>query len=284
MDNYKKFVISGYHIAKILKHKPGKIEISLDLGITKSEVTKTDNELIFPDGQKIQFSILEKAIKKRHLEDCFLIEKNLLLYIYIFENSTVYKLYESNIDWSPTLFINGSVMHAISVSSPIEEAKDKAKTFGNISGNIFDTCFGLGYTSIELIKNGAENVYTCEPSKGVIEIAKINPWSREAFENEKINLKNVDVLKEIVKIKDNEFDYILHDPPNVKINGDLYSLNFYKELHRVLKPNGKLYHFIGGGRIPREYKIDYTKGVIKRLLTAGFIKVDKSYRGVLAWK
>ncbi len=284
MNEYQKFVISGFHIERLLKAKPGKIKISLDLGLTTTEVTKSENEFLLPGGQTIELKILGNANKKRHLEDCFLIENNSLLYMYLFSENRAYKLYESHIDWPPTLWINGSVMHTVSVSKPTEEAENKVNTLGRIFGNVFDTCFGLGYTSIELIKKGATSVYTCELSNDVIEIAKANPWSRETFESKSIELENIDVAKAIVKINDNKFDSILHDPPNVKIEGDLYSLSFYKELYRVLKQGGTLYHFIGGGRTPREYKVNYTKGAVNRLQEAGFRKVSKSYRGIIAYK
>ncbi len=85
-------------------------------------------------------------------------------------------------------------------------------------------------------------------------------------------------------MNDETFDTVLHDPPNVKLNGNLYSLAFYKELYRVTKFGGLVYHFVGGGRIQREYKVDYSKGVEKRLSEAGFKDVRKSFRGFVARK
>jgi len=278
-----KFVLSGFHLSEILKHQNETFDISLDLGMSKSKITKEGNYIIFPDGQKLDIDIIKKA-NKRSNHDCFLLENSSLYFIYIFENKTAYKLYEPHMDYPPTLWINGSVMHTISVSNPIEDVKNKVKMLGEISGEVLDTCFGLGYTAIELKNAGADKVYTYEISKAVLEIAKINPWSKEAFDSSKILIHNSDVISAITQFPEERFSFILHDPPNVKINGDLYSLAFYKELYRVLERNGTLYHFIGGGRVPREYKVDYTKGVIKRLYTAGFRKVVKSYRGVVAYK
>jgi len=278
-----KFVLSGFHLSEILKHQNETFDISLDLGMSKSKITKEGNYIIFPDGQKLDIDIIKKA-NKRSNHDCFLLENSSLYFIYIFENKTAYKLYEPHMDYPPTLWINGSVMHTISVSNPIEDVKNKVKMLGEISGEVLDTCFGLGYTAIELKNAGADKVYTYEISKAVLEIAKINPWSKEAFGGNKISIHNSDIIPAIKQFPEEKFSFILHDPPNIKINGDLYSLSFYKELYHVLERNGALYHFIGGGRIPREYKVDYTKGVIKRLYTAGFRKVVKSYRGVVAYK
>lgn len=258
--------------------------MSLDLGITKSRVVKDKDELLFPDGQKIRLEHFEKINKRRHLQDCFLIEENELVYLYSFEDNSVYKLYEPHIDWPPTLWINGSMMHTVSVSKPTEEAREKVRGLGKIYGNALDTCFGLGYTAIELARSHADSVRTFEHSESVIEIARSNPWSRNAFGNEKIKLENSDIYEAIKDMKDEEFNIVLHDPPNVKIEGDLYSLAFYKELYRVLKSGGTVYHFVGGGRIPHEYKVDYLKGVLRRLSEAGFSRVQKAYRGAIAIK
>jgi len=277
-----KFILSGFHLSEILKHQNETFDISLDLGISKSKITWEGEHVIFPDGQELDINTIKKA-NKRNENDCFLVEKNSLYFIYIFENQTVYKLYEPHIDYPPTLWINGSVMHTISVSNPVEDSRHKVKLWG-ISGEALDTCFGLGYTAIELKNAGADKVYTYEISKAVLEIAKVNPWSREAFSSNKILIHNADIIPTIKKFSEEKFSFILHDPPNIKINGDLYSLAFYKELYRVLEQNGSLYHFIGGGRVPREHRVDYTKGVIKRLYAAGFRKVVKSYRGVTAYK
>jgi len=278
-----KFILSGFHLSEILKHQNETFDISLDLGMSKSKITKEGNYIIFPDGQKLDIDIIKKA-NKRSNHDCFLVEKNSLYFIYIFENQTAYKLYEPRMDYHPTLWINGSVMHTISVSNPIEDVKNKVKVLGEINGEVLDTCFGLGYTAIELKNAGADKVYTYEISKAVLEIAKVNPWSKDAFSSSKILIHNSDIIPAIRQFPEERFSFILHDPPNIKINGDLYPLAFYKELYRVLERNGTLYHFIGGGRAPREYKVDYTKGVIKRLYTAGFRKVVRSYRGVVAYK
>ncbi len=284
MRKYQGFVVSGYHIAKLLECKSGGMEISLDLGLTKDYVVKQGNKFLFPDGQILELSQLEKVNKKRHAQDCFLIEDNSLLYLYSFEYNTAYKLYEPHIDWPPTLWINGSMMHTVSVSKPTEEADNKVKVLGNIKGEVLDTCFGLGYTSIELAKNGANTVRTFELSQSVIEIARVNPWSKEAFSNEKIKLENSDAYHSVTTLRDKEFDLVLHDPPNVKIESSLYSLTFYKELYRILKNDGKLYHFVGGGRVSHQYKVNYLSGVVRRLSEAGFRKIQRSYRGVVATK
>ena len=74
----------------------------------------------------------------------------------------------------------------------------------------------------------------------------------------------------------------MHDPPRFGIAGELYAEAFYRELARVLKPQGKLFHYTGtpnkltsGRDVPRE--------VARRLQAAGF-KVRLEGDGVLAVK
>lgn len=276
-------VLSGFHISKLAGAPLGKITISLDLGLTHSEVTVNDSEFIFPDGQSIDRKKINKIAHKKENEKCYLVEDNSLNYIYSFENNNTYRLYESHIDWPPTLWINGSVMHTVSVSKPTDEAGLKVESLGNINGRVLDTCFGLGYSAIKLIEAGADEVNTYDISESAIEIAKVNPWSRKIFEDKRINLTNEDIYEAAKSTSDESFDLILHDPPNIKMSGDLYSLDFYKEMYRILKKGGKLYHFVGSGRIEKG-SANYSVGVSNRLAEAGFKNIKKAYRGFTAIK
>ncbi len=278
------FVISGYHISKLAQAPPGKMKISLDLGLTTNEVTIGDGKVLLPDGQELDMALLNRIARKRENEKCYLIENSSLMYIYLFENNHTYRLYEPHIDWPPTLWISGSMMHTVSVSKPVDEAGLKVNSLGGVHGKALDTCFGLGYSAIKLLEHGAAEVATYEVSASVIEIAKANPWSRKVFGNKRIKVNNQDVYESVKLMHENSFDVIMHDPPNVKLEGKLYSLEFYKGLYRILKRGGRIYHFVGGGRIPLEHKVDYASGVAKRLSEAGFKEVKKSYRGFTAIK
>jgi predicted methyltransferase len=68
------------------------------------------------------------------------------------------------------------------------------------------------------------------------------------------------------------FDAILHDPPMFSLAGELYSLAFYRQLHRVLRRGGRLFHYIGNPESRSGATI--TRGVMKRLGEAGFQRVQ----------
>ena len=284
MDNQNP-IISGFHIAELLSSAKGKLQTSLDLGLSKSVVEKTAEGIKFPGGQFIATEKLQHAKRRHHDEDCFAIDGDSIFYLYRFDGKTAYRLYEPKKDWPPTLWINGSMMHTVSVSKPTDEAIEKARELGRRPGIVLETCFGLGYSAIALVnKCGAVSVSSHEISGDVLDIARENPWSHQALSDSRIGVSNDDIKVAIHGIEDGSFDSVLHDPPNVKIDGELYSEEFYSELFRVLKRGGRLYHFVGGGKTPHEYKVNYTRGVIRRLSEAGFSRVDRSYRGVTAIK
>jgi predicted methyltransferase len=61
----------------------------------------------------------------------------------------------------------------------------------------------------------------------------------------------------------------MHDPPRFSFAGELYSLEFYKELFRILKTNGRIFHYLGNPK-----KNTLKKGVKRRLEEAGFEKLN----------
>jgi predicted methyltransferase len=66
--------------------------------------------------------------------------------------------------------------------------------------------------------------------------------------------------------------------------GDLYSLAFYQQAIRVLKHNGRIFHYIGDPESKTGVRV--TAGVIRRLQEAGFRRVRRAPRafGVVAYK
>ena len=255
-------------------------EISLDLNKTLSKVKIQNGQFIFPDNQKLEESQLKKPIKDD--ASCFLIRDNSLAKLQMFSDETnkFYKLVPTKD--APTLEISGIRMHVTKEMSPMEDTKKKIESIAPIKGLILDTCMGLGYTAIAAAKS-ADFVFTFERDENVIEIARHNPWSKELFNSRKISIVKSDVFEEIKVFKSSMFDAIIHDPPRLSLASELYSLEFYRQLFRVLKNHGKLYHYTGSPG-SKNRKVNLAGNVSKRLKQAGFKNIEKAHYGVAAAK
>lgn len=194
-----------------------------------------------------------------------------------------YKLVQTK-TW-PTLEISGIHMHRIKEVDPKTDTFLKVKSLGRVYGKVLDVCTGLGYTAIVIAKNkNVEKVITIEKDENVIKIAMQNPFSKELFENPKIELIIEDAFKAIKKFNNEEFNFIIHDPPRISIAPELYSKEFYSQLFRVLKRKGRLFHYTGEpGKVIGK---NYLKGIVKRLLEVGFTNVKKveKAKGIVAIK
>ena len=255
-------------------------ELSLSLNKTLSKIKIQDNYFIFPDSQKLEESQLKKPIKDS--DSCFLIRDNSLVKIQLFSDETnkFYKLVPTKD--APTIEISGIRMHATKDMTPMEDTRKKIESIAPIQGNILDTCMGLGYTAIAASKS-ADFVFTCERDENVIEIAKHNPWSEELFNNKKISILKADIFNEIKVLKNSMFDIIIHDPPRLSLSTLLYSLDFYRQLFRVMKKNGKLYHYTGNPG-SKNRNVNLPGNVSRRLKQAGFRETEKTHYGIKAKK
>ena len=199
------------------------------------------------------------------------------------ETSRVYRLFKTS-GW-PALEIAGIRMHLVQGTNPEKSTADMVGMLWQAKGTVLDCCAGLGYTAIALAgKSSVAQVVTFEVDENVLEIARGNPQSAELFSSKKIKLLQQDVCAGLSAFSENFFDAILHDPPSVKIAGELYSRKFYDELFRVLKPGCKLFHYSGAPGSKRG--IDVRKGISERLAAAGFVGIEKTekIKGVIAFK
>ncbi|HEX2997614.1 MAG TPA: hypothetical protein VHP14_22515, partial [Anaerolineales bacterium] len=106
----------------------------------------------------------------------------------------------------------------------------------------------------------------------------------DLFGNPKITQLIGDAFDEIEKFEAESFSTLIHDPPMFSLAGDLYSLVFYQQAFRVLRHNGKIFHYIGDPESKSGARV--TAGVIRRLQEAGFKRVTRAPRafGVVAHK
>jgi predicted methyltransferase len=185
----------------------------------------------------------------------------------------------------PTLEISGIHMHRIKNIDPKTDTELKIKSLGKIYGKVLDICTGLGYTAILAAKKkSVEKVVTIEKDENVINIARQNEFSKELFENQKIELIIGDAFEVVNNFNNGSFNFIIHDPPRFSLAPELYSQDFYNKLFRVLKKGGKMFHYTGEpGKL---YGKNFIQGIAKRLLLAGFRKIVKvkEAKGLVAYK
>lgn len=184
-------------------------------------------------------------------------------------------------EWGPPTFeIDGIKMLPTAQGSPYEDAARKVALIEPRGKAILDTCGGLGYFAAHCLSGGARQVLSYEKNADVIWLRGLNPWSPP--EGGALVLVHADIVERIGALPAGSLDAILHDPPRFGIAGELYSQAFYDELARVLRRNGKLFHYTGtpnrltsGRDVPNE--------VARRLRRAGFL-AERNGDGVLAVK
>lgn len=278
------YVLSHFQ-AKVLlgayKKESAAVAVSLDLGLSEVEVVLSESGVGLPDGTKLTWEDVTAVFENENA--CYVLENGRPEKIQFFSEAfnRVYTLFPT--EKAPTMLISGIPMHRIKGVSPDQDTQQKVKSIGPLTGYVLDTATGLGYTAIAAAQT-AEKVTTIELDSTVLEICKRNPWSQELFNNPQIDQRIGDAWDVIETLPDESYGRILHDPPVFSLAGHLYSGEFYKELYRVLKRNGRLFHYIGdpaskSGR-------NTTRGVIRRLQEAGFSKVTPKPRafGVAAYK
>jgi predicted methyltransferase len=257
------------------------VAVSLDLGLTTAEVAIEPTSVRLPGGQSLAWEDIE-AISEAP-RGCFVIKDNRPHKIQVFSEATnrLYSLMPTA--GAPTMLVSGIPMHRIKGTDPHRDTLQKVKTIAPVVGRVLDTATGLGYTAIEAAKT-AEHVVTIELDPAALEVAQLNPWSQALFENPRITQLVGDSFEEVQGFEDETFARIIHDPPAFSLAGDLYSGEFYRQLFRVLRPRGRLFHYVGdlnskSGRI-------VAKGAARRLQEAGFSRVVRRPRafGLVAYK
>jgi predicted methyltransferase len=256
-------------------------DVSLDLERSKSKIILDDAHVILPDGQRLQWRKLQE-IQENELA-CFAILEGELERIQAYSEtfSRYYSLMPT--ESAPTMLISGIPMHRIKDTNPYKDTLSKIKAVAPLGGSLLDTTMGLGYTAVEASRT-ADHVTTIELDPAVVEICRSNPWSQELFDNPKITRLVGDACDLILDLEDQSFTRVIHDPPMFSLAGDLYSADFYRQLYRILRPSGRLFHYIGDPKSRSGRNV--TRGVVRRLQESGFKRV-KPYPqafGVVAYK
>lgn len=277
-------ILSHKQVVPLLKaHQEGRrvVATSLELGISKVEVVIESDHAVLAPGITLSLDIIEEIARDRNA--CFLVEKGRGRKTRRFSEhiNLFYSLFPT--DSAPTLMISGIPMHRIEDANPWLDSQSKVQALGRLSGQVLDTCTGLGYTAV-LAATRPASVTTVELDPMVLELARLNPWSKDLLVNPRIRQIVGSIVEEIDDFGNDKFSYIIHDPPMVGLAGDLYSGDFYRELHRVLRPKGRLLHYAGDPQ--SKLGRSTARGVARRLRAAGFSAVksrDEAF-GLVALK
>jgi predicted methyltransferase len=257
------------------------VAVSLDLGLTTSDVILEMSGIRLPDGRTLAWNDLE-AINASE-RGCFTIEDGVPRKIQFFseEMNCLYSLMPTA--EAPTMLVSGIPMHRIKDIGPLRDTLLKIKTIAPLKGRVLDTATGLGYTAIQAAKT-AEHVTTVEVEPVALEVAHLNPWSLALFESPNITQVVGDVAEEIETFEDEAFERIIHDPPAFNIAGELYSGAVYRQLFRVLRHGGRLFHYIGNLKSSSGRTV--SRGAMRRLQEAGFSRVVRRPEafGLVAYK
>jgi predicted methyltransferase len=254
---------------------------SLDLNLTQAAVGLSADGVRLPSGEVLNWEQVERVSAAENA--CFYLRVGELHKAQVFSETTqrVYSLMPTQ--KSPTMLVSGVPMHRIKGTDPYRDTREKIKAIRPIHGDALDTATGPGYTAIEAART-ANRVVTIELDPAVLEIARLNPWSGALFEEPKIEQIVGDTFEVVHAFPDESFGVIIHDPPAFSLAGDLYSGEFYRQLFRVLKSGGRLFHYIGSPSSKSGKNI--TDGALRRLKEAGFSRLARKPRafGVAAYK
>jgi uncharacterized protein len=257
------------------------VKISPNLGLTTVDAQITPDDVIFPNGEKLNWADVEKITEAKTA--CFTLQDGQIEKIQRFSEDTNRFCSLMPTDGAPTLLLAGFPMHRIKDTDPYQDTRSKIKAIAPISGRVLDTTTGLGYTAIAASKT-ADEVITVELDPSVLEVARLNPWSRDLFDNPRIEQLVGDSFKVVEEFRDGYFARIIHDPPTFSLAGELYSEVFYRQLFRVLRRGGRLFHYIGDLDSSSGHRV--MKGAAQRLGRAGFVNVRPNHRafGLVAYK
>ena len=184
---------------------------------------------------------------------------------------------------APTFEIDGIKMLPTSKISPWDDAGAKVALIAPRGKRILDTCGGLGYYAAWCLAGGAARVDSFEKNLDVLWLRQLNPWSPDVDDPAhagRFSLDHADISTHIDSLPDDTYDAVMHDPPRFGIAGELYSQAFYDQLARVLRRDGRLFHYTGTPNAKTSGR-DVPGEVIKRLQHAGF-HAERQLDGVLA--
>jgi len=262
---------------QLLLLPPCTTSISLDLGKTQTSVTIEKKDIVIGN-----ITIPKKQLEKVKEKLVYVsIDGKLKAVSFFSDETNLFYSMKPTKDW-PTFLLSSTPMHRYAQISPKEDAQLRMKVLKPISGKILDTCCGFGYCAILASEHGIVDTY--ERDSNVLRLAQFNPYSAELFSSKNITLHEQDFLEVLPTIPNKTYDVLIHDPPTPKLSPDMYSVECYEQLYRILKRKAKAYFYAPAPQkqAGREYHLE----MLRRLKKAGFRECtyDPNSCGILCKK
>ncbi len=242
------------------------VEISVDLNLSLGTFPLCGEELMLDADNCLGRAELRQIAGKE--SRIFYLEDGQLEVLEM-RDPGYYKLVPT--EQAPLLEISGVKMHISKGINPFTSAGQMAAQVVRKGARVLDTCSGLGYAALAALQLGAREVVSVEKSASVMALRKKNPWSQAIYDS-KIQLVQADVNVYIQELATESFDAVIHDPPRFSLAGELYGEQFYREMQRVLKRRGALFHYTGNPHLLKR-GTSFIENAAQRLRTAGFTNV-----------
>lgn len=266
-SSLRAFILSHYEVRPlpdVRERGVRETEMVVNLGKARVRVHLTDAGVLFPGNLFLSWADVGSILD--HENVCYRLDTRGLHPLQVYSSLTgrVVSLYPTGT--APTITLSGIPMHRVKGTDPWRDTQAKIRA-ARPHGRVLDTCMGLGYTAVQAAAR-AEFVLTIELDPAVITLARQNPWSADLFSHPHIHIVQADVFDFIRSLPDGWFSVVIHDPPMFALAGELYGREFYREVYRVLRPRGRLFHYVGSPE--KKMARNITRGVMQRLREVGF--------------
>ena len=244
------------------------VRISTDLNLSERDFSLSDQGLVLDEENRLSIDQLKKIVKKT--QRIYLCRDGDMVPLED-RSAGYYKLVPTS--GAPLLEISGVKMHISKGTDPFTSASEMAHQAVRKGDKVLDCCSGLGYAAIAAHRIGASEVLSIELSREVMGLRTQNPWSNDLGQ-EGIVQRQGNSFELIGTMAATSFDSVIHDPPRFSLAGELYSEVFYREIFRVLRRGGRLFHYTGNPHVIKKGS-SFVDGVIRRLKAVGFRHVEK---------
>jgi predicted methyltransferase len=244
------------------------VQLSTDLNISQRNFSLSDQSLILDEENRLSINELKKIVKKTQR-------------IYLCRDGDMEPLEDRSCGYyklvptagAPLLEISGVKMHISKGTDPFTSASEMAQQAVRKGDKVLDCCSGLGYAAIAAHRLGASEVLSIELSREVMGLRAQNPWSYDLGKKGIVQCQgsSFELISTMPAIS---FDSVIHDPPRFSLAGELYSEEFYRHIFRVLRRDGRLFHYTGNPNVVKKGS-SFVDGVIRRLKAVGFRNVEK---------